>query len=171
MAELQNYCLPSLLADQPCPSSITELNLMIFCGEKNSILMCHQINLGEEHQIKSRLCLSLVSCTDKILSALLAAYPVMPRSPPPVVDERPRRAHSRWQRAGRWGWSQLLTGWGQRQGGWWMTSPRHGQLNGRENIAARITLLHGINRRQHTHCHHRIWRRQSAPSASLAQRQ
>jgi hypothetical protein len=41
-----------------------KLNLMIFHGEKNSILMCHQINLGEEHQIKSGLCLSLISCTD-----------------------------------------------------------------------------------------------------------
>jgi hypothetical protein len=52
-----------------------------------------------------------------------------------------------------------------------MTSPRHGQSNGRENIAAHITLPHGINQRQHTHCHHCIRRRQSAPSASLVQRQ
>jgi hypothetical protein len=53
--------------------------------------MCHQINLGEEHQIKSVLCLSLVLCTDKILSALLAAYPATPRSPPPAMDERAHR--------------------------------------------------------------------------------
>jgi hypothetical protein len=33
--------------------------------------MCHKINLGEEHQVKSGLCLSLISCTDKILSVCL----------------------------------------------------------------------------------------------------